>query len=898
MESSPRYPREWEVDALLADGGLVRIRPIQGSDADRHRRFVEGLSPESRYFRFFGGVRRLSDRQVEHFCNVDYVDRFALVALVHDDIVAVARYDRGDGADAEVAFVVDDAYQGRGLGTLLLEYLGEAARVAGIARFTAEVLASNQSMLRVFRDAGYRVSEHFEGHGVIHVELPIAPTEELDQRVEAREHTAEERSIARVLDPASVAVIGASHEQGTVGYHVFLNLLQGGFNGAVYPVNPNATHVASVHTYPSILDIPGPVDLAVVVVPASAVPDVIEQCAQKGVTGAVVLSAGFAETGPDGRVLEQRLIEVARAGGMRVIGPNCIGIANTARGLNATFVPVMPPAGPIGFLSQSGALGIALLEWAANRHLGISTFVSIGNKADVSGNDLLQFWENDDATDVILLYLESFGNARKFSRLARRVSRHKPIVVVKSGRTPAGTKAAASHTAAAASSDVVVGALFRQAGVIRVDTLDQLFDIAEVLVSQPVPAGNRVAIVGNSGGPGILAADACAGAGLEVATLAADTGTALRELLGDRAAVTNPIDMVASASPAQYEAALRLVLDDPAVDAVLVIFTPPLITRADDVAEAIARAAAGATKPIITNFLASRDVPVALQGADGRRRIPSFPSPEPAAIALGRIARYGQWQRRDHGVVPVFDDIDRDAARRLVDTILDESPDGRWLTIDEATRLASFYGIAVSETARAADGDAAVRAATRVGFPVALKAQIPGGIHKTELGAVQLDLQNAEDVVDAVAVMQERLGDEIDDFVVQPTAPTGVETIVGVVQDPGFGPLIMFGIGGVTTELIADRSFRIVPVTDTDARDLVRSLRSSPLLFGYRGSPATDVDAIEELILRVALLADDLPELAELDGNPVIVSPDGAVCVDVKARVGPKGDPTLTRRAL
>jgi len=887
---------------VLADGGTVHIRPILPSDAPAHRAFFERLSPETRYYRFFSPKQHLTDAEVTRFTTVDFHDRVALVALLGDRIIAVARYDRldtdGAGDEAEVAFVIDDEHQGRGIGTLLLEHLAAAARENGIAYFRAEVLPDNTRMLQVFHDAGFRTVDRFAG-GVIRVVFPITPTDESLAVMERREHQAEARSIRRILEPRSIAVIGASHEPGTIGYHLFLNLLAGGFAGPVYPVNPNSPHVASVSTHPSVLDVPGEVDLAVVVVPAELVPDVVDECAAKGVRGLVVISAGFSEIGPAGSELEQEVVRRARRGGMRLVGPNCLGVVNTAVGLNATFAPYRPRQGRLAFHSQSGALGIALLAWTERLGVGISSFVSIGNKADVSGNDLLQYWEDDPDTDVILMYLESFGNPRKFSRIARRVSQRKPIVAVKAGRTLAGTKAASSHTAAAASSDVAVSALFRQTGVLRVDTLDELFDVAQILSSQPLPAGNRVVIIGNSGGPGILAADACEGVGLEVATLAESTRVRLRDLLGPNAAVQNPVDMVASAAPDRYEAALQAVLEDPGVDAAIVIFTPPLVTRAEDVAEAIASVVAGGTKPVVAVFLAVTEMPSPLRGeGPGRRRVPAFSTPEPAVVALGRVARYAAWRARDPGTVPELTDVDRERARAIVDEALAATPEGRWLDADDAGSLLATYGVPVLPVQRADDAEHAVTLAEQLGFPVALKAASGALVHKTDVGGLRLDLHTPQQVRDAFVAMEALSEVDLGGIVVQPMARPGVETIVGLIQDPAFGPLVMFGMGGVATELLADRAFRILPLTDVDAHELVRSLRGSPLLFGYRGAPPADVAALEDLLLRVGLLADELPEVLELDLNPVVVSEHGVEAVDVKVRVGPLevGPPLLARR--
>jgi len=581
------YPTQWESDVVLADGGTVRVRPIRGDDMDALTGLYDRLSDETLYLRFFSPVPRPTAVQLERLTEVDYDSRMTLVALLGDKMVAVARYDRVGADEAEVAFVVQDDQQGRGLGTLLLEHLAVVARTKGITTFSADTLPNNMKMLNVFADAGWLAERRFVD-GTVRVRFPIEPTVSSIAAIREREHQAESASTTRLLAPASIAVIGASREKGTIGHELFRNLLAYEFQGPVYPVNPATTSVAGVRAYASVLDVPDAVDLAVVVVPAAAVPAVVEQCARKHVHGLVIISAGFAEVGSDGQASERAIVATARRNGMRIIGPNCLGVVNTAAGvrMNATFAPVVPVGGPVGFCSQSGGLGIELMSRASELGIGISQFVSVGNKADVSGNDLLQHWETDPDTSVILFYLESFGNPRKFARLARRVAREKAIVAVKSGRTQAGSRAASSHTAALATPDVAVDALFRQAGVIRVDTLEQLLDTAEVLAHQPLPPGRRVAILGNAGGPGILAADACAGAGLEVPELSAASQEQLRAFVARDASVGNPIDLVAAATPEQYERALRIVLADPGIDALLALFVPPLVTRAEDVASA------------------------------------------------------------------------------------------------------------------------------------------------------------------------------------------------------------------------------------------------------------------------------------------------------------------------
>ena len=876
-------------DVVLTDGGTVSVRPIRPDDEPLVAALYERLSDESIYLRFFSPVPRPTAAQLEHITNVDYRDRMVLVAQLGDQIVAIARYDRTTESEAEVAFTVSDDQQGRGLGTILLEHLAVVARAGGIHTFAADTLPSNHKMLNVFADAGWTAERHFD-EGTVRVHLSIAPTVSSVAAVEGREQHAEAASVARLLAPRSIAVIGASREPGTIGHEVFRNLVAFGFQGPTYPVNPSTHSVAGVRAYPTVLDIPDEVDLAIVVVPASVVPVVVEQCAEKHVHGLVIISAGFAEVGQDGIQRQRALVETARRHGMRIIGPNCLGVVNTdpAVRMNATFAPVEPVAGRVAFLSQSGGLGIEIMARAGALGIGISGFVSVGNKADVSGNDLLQHWEQDPNTSVILFYLESFGNPRKFAQLARRVARSKPIVAVKSGRTLAGSRAASSHTAALASPDVAVDALFRQAGVIRVDTLEQLLDVAHVLASQPLPPGRRVAIVGNAGGPGILAADACSGAGLDVVQLSETTQAKLRAFVASDAAVGNPIDLVAGATADEYQRTLAVVLADPDVDAVLVIFVPPLVTRAEDVAHAIAAAArAAGEKPVVACFLGRDGVPDELRGDAAHRTVPSFAFPEAAAHALGRVADLADWRRRPTGKPPSFPDLDIERAHAIVHEQLTRSAEGTWLDAEDAGALMDCFGISIAPARVVHDAQGAVDAAEAVGFPVALKAGAPDLIHKTDVGGVRLALEDAPSVREAFRSVEDSLGDRMGGAIVQGMVHGGVETIVGVTQDPSFGPLVLFGLGGVAAELLADRALRIVPMTDEDARELVRSLRGSPLLFGYRGQRPVDVRALEELLLRVSVLADELPEITEMDLNPVIVSESGAIAVDLKVRCAP-----------
>jgi acetyl coenzyme A synthetase (ADP forming)-like protein len=897
----PDYPAELESAVLLIDGRVAEVRPIVPSDGPALLDFGSRLSEQSVYFRFFTPKKTLSDAEVEHFVTVDYRDRLALVALVEGALVAVARFDRAPGSDeAEVAFVVRDDQQGRGLGTVLLEHLASAAMARGVSRFVADTLAENHRMLNVFRQAGFEEHAAFES-GVVRVRMELTAAQSYLDKVEERDRLAAVRSIERLLRPSSIAVVGASHREHTIGYELLRNLLTGEFQGTIHPVNPGGGTIAGLRAYASVAELPEPVDLAVIAVPAAAVAGVVVECGEKGVGGLVVISAGFAEVGGDGADAERELVAVARRYGMRLVGPNCMGVVNTAPGvrMNATFSPVAPIPGHIAFSSQSGGLGIAILNEAKHRDLGVSSFVSVGNKADVSGNDLLRYWEQDVDTEVILLYLESFGNPRHFSTIARHIARSKPIVAVKSGRSGAGSRGASSHTAAMATPDAAVDALFRQAGVIRVDTLEELFDVADVVSHQPLPAGRGVAIVGNAGGPGVLAADACEGYGLKVPELSAANQARLRAVLSPGAGVSNPVDCIASATPDEYRAALEIVLGDPAIDSVIVIFTPPLVTVPDDVAAAVAAVAATATKPIVANFLATSGTLTALR--EGERRVPWFAYPESAARALARVAPYAAWRAEPEAVPPVFADVDMAAGAAVVEAALgrgDSSGDA-WLTAGEVSALLGAYGIPFVHSVRASDTAAAVAAAEEIGYPVALKLDVPGIVHKTDVGGVRLGLADAQAVALAAEDLLGSFGVEAA-VVLQPMVPAGVETIVGVVENPSFGPLVMFGLGGTATEVLGDRALSLVPLSRPEALKVIASLRSSKLLTGYRGAPAADVGSLADLLCRVGRMSEDLPQLVEMDLNPVVASPEGCLALDAKIRLARPAvvEPALRRRHL
>jgi acetyl coenzyme A synthetase (ADP forming)-like protein len=883
------YPRDREADVVLRDGSTVHVRPVTAEDAAAVHAFYKGLSPDSLVLRFFSGFPNL-DAAVRWATEVDYERRYGLVATSGDDgrVVAHAGWEREpDRPDrAEVAFAVADAMQGHGLGTILLGQLAEAADQAGVTVLDAEVLPQNHQMVRVFRDSGFPVSTH-SIPGLVLVELPTSLSPEAVERFEQREQVAAAAAMHAFLAPRSVAVVGASRRRGTVAGELFHNLLAGGFNGPVYPVNPNTPVVQSVLAYPSVGEVPGPVDLAVLVVPAPAVVRAAREAAAKGVRALVVISAGFAETGSAGAERQAQLLRVCRDAGMRLIGPNCLGILNTDPDvrLDATFGPAGPLPGPVGFMSQSGALGLAIVDYANALGLGLSSFVSVGNKADISGNDLLNYWEQDGRTGLVLLYLESFGNPRKFARIARRVARSKPVLAVKSGRSAAGARASSSHTGALlAASDVTIDALFRQAGVIRTDTLAELFDVASLLASQPAPRGRRVGIVTNAGGPGIMCADACEAGGLEVVELSAELRAKLAEGLPAEASVANPVDMLASAPAEHYRRTVELVVASGEVDTAIVIFIPPLLTEPAEVASAVRAAAAAGTVPVLSVIMSAGQLPH--EPDEGGVRLPVYRFPEDAARALAHAAEYGSWRERPEGHVPEPAGVRRDEAAALLAAVLAEGP--RWLTPDEVASLLDCYGLPLAEWRLAGTPEAAGVAAEELGGPVALKAVAPRLLHKTEARGVRLGLSGAERVRAAAKEMAAAVaaaGHEVERFLVQRMVADGVELLAGVVNDASFGPVVACGAGGTAVELLKDVAVRITPLTDRDAAEMVRSLATFPLLDGYRGAPKADVAALEDLLLRVSALVEAHPEVAELDCNPVKVLPHGAVVLDARVRV-------------
>jgi acyl-CoA synthetase (NDP forming)/RimJ/RimL family protein N-acetyltransferase len=863
------YPAHWEADVVLLDGSPAHLRPILASDADGLVAFYARVSDQSKYFRFFTPYPTLSERDVERFTQVDQQSRVAFVVTIGPDIVAVGRYDSIDEVEAEVAFLVEDAHQGRGIGQLLLEHLAQAGRERGVGKFVAEVLPENVRMIQVFREMGYRVEGGYE-EGVMHLVFPIEPTDTAVGVMRNREHRADYRSIERFFTARSVVVIGASRRQDTVGRTVVRNLVLGGFAGRVYAVNRAAESVAGLPAYASVQEIPDPVDLAIVAVPADTVQEVVLDCAAKGVHGLVVISSGFAETGEEGRVRQRQLVGLARSYGLRLVGPNCLGVINTAAdvSLNASLSPIMPPRGRVGFFCQSGALGVAILEKVDRRGLGLSTFVSAGNRADVSGNDLLQYWADDDATEAVLLYLESIGNPRKFSRVARQVARLKPVVAVKSGRTTQGVPV--GHTVRRTiAPTAAVDAMFKQAGVIQVDTLDEMFDVAQLVAHQPLPSGPRVAVVGNSDALGMLAADAASAVGLQVRL---------------------PIGLGAEATAEDFERAIDTAIDHPEVDSVIAVFIPPIDTTGERVANVLAAVGEQSDKPLISSFLATEGVPELLrvpdvEGAAGRGSVPSYPAPEAAVRALAKVVGYARWLNRDQGTVTAFADVDLTAARNLVAAAL--AGDGPTeLSAQQLTDLLAAYRVDLWRWVEVSTVEQAVVAGEELGWNVVLKATSLHLRQRPDLAGVWRNIETADEMRHAWRSLTSTVGSPADaGYVVQRMAGHGVPVTVRSIEDRLFGPIVSFGVAGTASELLDDWAYRIPPLTDVDAAEMVREIKAAPLLVGYGGGGEVDMDSVEELVARIAQLKNDLPEVEVLDISLALAGSFGVRVLGAAGRV-------------
>ena len=859
-------------DVILRGGRTLRLRPPSEDDADAVRRFLAELSPTSMRLRFHG-VRRVDDAMVASFLDPDWTNEGVLLASAvgpdeSDRVIGVASFIRlRDPRLAEVSFAVADDRQSDGIATRLLEQIAEEAGTVGIERFVAEVLPENRPMLRVFEDSGFKVSRSDEG-GEIRVEFPIRSDERYREAVDLRDHTAVGPSLRPVLEPTSVAVVGASAREGSIGGAVFRNILEAGYTGSVFPVNRSGEPVAGHPAHASVAGLPVPIDLAVIAVPSGAVQSAVAEALSAGAKAVCVISAGFAETGPAGAQAEADLLALVRSHGARMVGPNCLGVFAAGPALNATFARRQFEPGNVAISSQSGAVGLAVIDEASQRGLGMSAFVSIGNKADVSSNDLLEYWEEDDDTAAIALYLESFGNPRRFARIARRVARRKPIVALKSGSTTMGERAALSHTAALAGSDRAAEALFRQSGVIRAHTLQELCDVLQLVATQPLPRGRRVAILSNAGGLAILCADACAELGFELAPLNEHTRGHLAALLPDEATVANPVDMIASATAATYAAVVPLLLADADVDSLVVLAAPTALAIPEDVVRAIADASDRdePTKPILA---------VTPGATPHGGSVPSYRYPEAAAGALARAVERAEWLRRPHGRVhePA---VDRAAAQAVVDSALETAPDA-WLAADAARRLLTAYGVPCVTQRTVTNRPEALEAAQALHYPLAVKMG-EAGVHKVDRGGVILGVGD-------IAALDAALGCVGYPAVLQPMVSGGIELLAGVVQDPVFGPVVAFGPGGTMAELIGGTAFATLPLTDVDAHELVTSGKAGELVAGFRGKTAADTGALVDLVVRLAALAQDFPQVAELDLNPVIALADDCVAVDARVRV-------------
>ena len=900
MPVTPTGPdlSQYRREEILKDGYRVLLRPIEKSDVPLWLAFISRLSTLTKYLRFHNVPKEMTEEDAIRYCTVDYINSFAYVVEIGKGkdrkIIAIARYYRlPNKRSAEVAFAIEDAYQSIGLGTRLLEALVNVARENDISIFEASVLAENLQMMETFRDYGFHVSSDLED-GVYSVTFPIKQTRSVDMKEAHRDRTAIIASLQPIVNPKSVAIIGAARYPGTIGNLLMRCILQSGFSGIVYPVNPNTEAVLSVKSYPSVLDIPGKVDMAIIAVPAAIVNKVADQCGRKGVRALIVISDGFRERNPEGAAREEELRNITLSYGMRLVGPNCMGIINTDPEvrLNATFSPVYPGTGNVAFLTQSGAMGLIILEHVKNLNMGLSTFVSVGNRADVSSDDFLQYWEQDPATKVILLYLESFGNPSRFARIARRVSAKKPIVAVKSGSSAAGARAASSHTGALATSDVASDILFQNAGIIRVNAVEELFNLATLLSTQPLPKGRRLVIVTNGGGPGIIGADAAVRNGLEVRELSADASAKIKPILKRDINLGNPIDTTAGSTAQEYEGILRVLAADKDVDAVLAIFVPPIVVETKDMEDALRRVAPvfwRYKKPLLGCFIGQKGLSAQL-GTHGHF-IPLYVFPEEAILSLKRAVEYAELRRKPRGKIPVIKGIQKAKARELIDTVIKNSTARPlWLSAGEIAELLACYGIRQAEVVVASTASEAQAAAERLGFPVAVKLASPTITHKTDVGGVVLNVTSKSEVEKAYNTIKknlEKLGrqQEMAGVTVQQMMTGGIETIVGVTQDPSFGPLMMFGSGGIYAELIKDVTMKLHPITDLDAVEMINSLKMTKLFEGYRGSPPSDVKALQNLLLRVSAMVEDVPEIAELDLNPVNAMPRGKGYRVIDARI-------------
>ncbi|MDN4644491.1 bifunctional acetate--CoA ligase family protein/GNAT family N-acetyltransferase [Arthrobacter sp. PsM3] len=883
------YPEYWEADVVLRDGGTAHLRPIHPSDADAVQAFHVGQSQKSIYMRFFAFKSKLSAKELKRFTEVDYKDRVALVITIGGEIMGIGRYDRlDDPEEAEVAFNISDAHQGRGIGSILLEHLAAAARENGIRKFSAEVLPENRKMLMVFSDAGYDVKRHFDD-GVVSLEFNIDPTDKSRAVMESREHRAEARSIQELLAPSSVAVIGASRKWGTVGYQLLEHIIEGGFTGPVYAINPEAFELAGMLSFARLSEVPGPVKLAIIAVPYAEVPKVVEECGAAGVKGIVVATAGYADDGERGLARQRELVRQARANGMRVIGPASLGIMNTnpAVSLNASMAPSLGRRGGLGLFSQSAAIGVSLYAASSRRRVGISTFLSAGNRADVSGNDMMQFWEDDADTTAVGLYLESIGNPRKFSRLARRLARTKPVIVAKSDALGLPPGHAVRTTQAPPEA---VDAMMRQAGVIRVETIEQLMDVAQIVSSQPLPKGPGIAVFSNSRALGKVVADSAAVQGLGV----------------DRIVTDVDLDAGMSLALPALRHRLQEVLTADTVHAVVVALLPAHGLTVEKIAGVLAECSVAAGKPVVAAFSGLLDPSIYVEGMVGDEAgaavVPCYSNPGAAVAALGAVVRYAQWLNRDQGFFVEPEGCDPDGTHEELERLLDKVGGEQLVRLDPdtAARLLARYGIGVVPSVGFETAEQAVAAADRLGWPVALKTTDPALRHRLDLGGVRLDIQDAESLRRNVLEMRkslERYGSP--SLEVQSMAPVGQACTFRAVEDPLLGPVISFGLAGDAVNLLDDWAHRVPPLSGPDLHDFIRAPRASRKLFGYQGLPAVDARALEDLAARLTRLKDNHPEIALVDFNPVLAGPEGASILAADVRIANAAQRTdSARRAM
>ncbi|MCB5292892.1 GNAT family N-acetyltransferase [Arthrobacter sp. SO3] len=883
------YPEYWEADVVLRDGGTAHLRPIHPSDADAVQSFHVGQSQKSIYMRFFAFKSKLSAKELKRFTEVDYKDRVALVITIGGEIMGIGRYDRLDAPEeAEVAFNISDAHQGRGIGSILLEHLAAAARENGIRKFSAEVLPENRKMLMVFSDAGYDVKRHFDD-GVVSLEFNIDPTDKSRAVMESREHRAEARSIQELLAPSSVAVIGASRKWGTVGYQLLEHIIEGGFTGPVYAINPEAFELAGMLSFARLSEVPGPVKLAIIAVPYAEVPKVVEECGAAGVKGIVVATAGYADDGERGLARQRELVRQARANGMRVIGPASLGIMNTnpAVSLNASMAPSLGRRGGLGLFSQSAAIGVSLYAASSRRRVGISTFLSAGNRADVSGNDMMQFWEDDADTTAVGLYLESIGNPRKFSRLARRLARTKPVIVAKSDAMGLPPGHAVRTTQAPPEA---VDAMMRQAGVIRVETIEQLMDVAQIVSSQPLPKGPGIAVFSNSRALGKVVADSAAVQGLGV----------------DRIVTDVDLDAGMSLALPALRHRLQEVLTADSVHAVVVALLPAHGLTVERIAGVLAECSVAAGKPVVAAFSGLLDFSIYVEGMVGDEAgatvVPCYSNPGAAVAALGAVVRYAQWLNRDQGFFVEPEGCDPDGTHEELERLLDKVGGEQLVRLDPDTAagLLARYGIRVVPSVGFETAEQAVAAADRLGWPVALKTTDPALRHRLDLGGVRLDVQDAESLRRNVLEMRkslERYGSP--SLEVQSMAPVGQACTFRAIEDPLLGPVISFGLAGDAVNLLDDWAHRVPPLSGSDLHDFIRAPRASRKLFGYQGLPAVDARALEDLAARLTRLKDNHPEIALVDFNPVLAGPEGASILAADVRIANAAQRTdSARRAM